>query len=139
LGDDIRVKQIVNNLLDNAFKYTKEGTVTLSVAVGDGAIPDGGASGVWISFSVSDTGMGIRGEDVPTLFTDYNQVDTRANRELKGTGLGLSITKKLVELMGGEITVESEYGKGSVFRARICQGFVTDKPIDTAIVKTLCS
>jgi CheY-like chemotaxis protein len=63
------------------------------------------------------------------LFTDYNQVDTRANRRIEGTGLGLSITKKFVELMGGEISVESEYGKGSTFSVRIRQEFVTDRPI----------
>jgi CheY-like chemotaxis protein len=88
---------------------------------------------------VSDTGIGIHEEDVAKLFTDYNQVDTRANREVKGTGLGLSITKKFIELMDGEISVESEYGKGTTFHARILQGFVSDKHIDKETVNTLCS
>jgi PAS domain S-box-containing protein len=133
LGDDLRVKQIFNNLLSNAFKYTKKGDVTLGVSCqreGDS---------VWLSFYVSDTGIGIRKEDINRLFSDYSQVDTKANRKIDGTGLGLSITKKFVELMDGEISVKSDYGKGTVFSARIRQGFVTDKPIGKEIVKSLSS
>jgi CheY-like chemotaxis protein len=74
---------------------------------------------------------------MPKLFTDYIQVDTRANREIQGTGLGLSIAKKIAELMGGEISVESEFGKGTSFRVRIRQGFVTDKTIDKETVENL--
>jgi signal transduction histidine kinase len=122
-GDDLRVKQILNNLLSNAFKYTKEGTVILGV----NCRRDN--NNVWVSIYVSDMGIGIRQEDIDKLFNDFNQVDTKANRAIEGTGLGLSITKKLVELMDGEINVESEYGSGSAFRVRIRQGFVTDKPI----------
>jgi PAS domain S-box-containing protein len=134
-GDDLRVKQILNNLLSNAFKYTREGTVTFGV----GCRREGRRHGddVWISFYVSDTGIGIRGEDMKKLFSDYNQVDTRANREIEGTGLGLSITRKFVELMDGEITVESEYGKGTTFRALIRQGYVTDKLIGKETVESL--
>jgi signal transduction histidine kinase len=140
-GDDLRIKQIFNNLLSNAFKYTKEGTVTLGIAAsGDIADADiNNGRSVWISVYVSDTGIGIREEDISKLFTDYNQVDTRANREVKGTGLGLSITKKFIELMDGEISVESEYGKGTTFRARILQGFVADKHINKETVNNLCS
>jgi signal transduction histidine kinase len=130
-GDDLRVKQILNNLLSNAFKYTKEGTVTLNTDYRHEG------SNVWISFSVSDTGIGIRAEDLPRLFSDYNQVDTGANREIEGTGLGLSITKKFVELMDGEITVESEYGKGTTFHVLIRQGFVTSTPIGTETAENL--
>jgi CheY-like chemotaxis protein len=127
----------LNNLLSNAFKYTKEGAITLGVdCQWDGRRHDGY---VWVSFYVSDTGMGIRKEDVAKLFTDYNQVDTRANRAIEGTGLGLSITKKFVELMDGEITVESEYGKGSTFRVRIRQGFIAGKSIGKEIVESLSS
>jgi signal transduction histidine kinase len=129
-GDDLRIKQILNNLLSNAFKYTNEGTVTLGVAAG-------GDETMWLSFYIQDTGIGIRKEDLPKLFSDYNQVDTRANRKIEGTGLGLSITKKFVELMGGEITVESEYGKGTTFRVRIRQGFVDDKTIGMETVESL--
>jgi PAS domain S-box-containing protein len=140
LGDDLRVKQVLNNLLSNAFKYTESGTVTLQIrneklGMGNEEVP----GTVLVTFSVIDTGIGIREEDVKKLFSDYNQVDTKANRKIEGTGLGLSITKKFVEMMGGEITVESEYGKGTTFRASIRQGFVTDTPIPKEIVEKLRS
>jgi CheY-like chemotaxis protein len=95
--------------------------------------------GVMVSFYVRDTGIGIREADIAKLFTDYNQVDTRANREIEGTGLGLSITKKFVEMMDGEIKVESEFGKGTTFWVNICQGFVTDVPIAKETVENLRS
>jgi PAS domain S-box-containing protein len=143
-GDDLRIKQVLNNLLSNAFKYTKEGTVTLGVSVHTGdtshsPLPTPHSLAIWITFYVSDTGIGIREEDVAKLFTDYNQVDTRANRAIEGTGLGLSITKKFVGLMGGEISVESEYGKGTTFCVRIPQGFVTAKPIGKEVIENLQS
>jgi signal transduction histidine kinase/CheY-like chemotaxis protein len=130
-GDDLRVKQIVNNLLSNAFKYTKKGSVIL------GAKSRRNGNEVWISFYVSDTGIGIRAEDKVKIFSAYNQVDTHANREIEGTGLGLSITKKFVELMDGEITVESEYGKGTTFHVRICQRFVSDRFLDEETIDSL--
>jgi signal transduction histidine kinase/CheY-like chemotaxis protein len=139
IGDDLRVKQILNNLLSNAFKYTKEGTVTLGVAATGGADCRRDDDNVWVSFYISDTGIGIRQKDIEKLFNDFNQVDTKANREIEGTGLGLSITRKLVEMMDGEISMESEYGKGSTFRVRIRQGFVTDKPIGKETVESLRS
>jgi signal transduction histidine kinase len=107
LGDELRVKQVFNNLLSNAFKYTEKGIVDWRLS--------GKAEGkdVWLTSIVTDTGIGIRQEDVPKLFTDYNQVDTKSNRRIEGTGLGLSITKKMIELMDGDIDVKSEYGKGS--------------------------
>jgi CheY-like chemotaxis protein len=132
-GDDRRVKQILNNLLNNAFKYTKKGTVTLGVSC------KRENDNIWVSFYVTDTGIGIRVDDITKLFTDYNQVDTSANRQIEGTGLGLSITKKLVELMDGEISVESEYGKGSTFRGRVRQGFVTEQILGKETVDNLRS
>jgi PAS domain S-box-containing protein len=135
LGDDLRVKQILNNLLSNAFKYTKEGSVTLGVSSwtkGANVLGD-----VWLNIYVSDTGIGIHKEEMVKLFTDFNQVDARANRKIEGTGLGLSITKKFVELMDGEITVKSEYGKGSTFSVRIRQDFVTDTPIGRETAESL--
>jgi signal transduction histidine kinase len=142
-GDDLRVKQILNNLLSNAFKYTEKGTVTLSVAInsadnwhnGDGRSPK---ESLWLSFTVSDTGIGIRKEDMSKIFANYNQIDFGAKRGTEGTGLGLSITKKFVELMDGEISVESEYGKGSTFRVRIRQGFVDNTPIGKETMENLC-
>jgi PAS domain S-box-containing protein len=130
-GDDLRVKQILNNLLSNAFKYTRKGTVILGVD----CRRDGDQ--VWVSYSVSDTGIGIHKEDMTKLFGDFNQVNTKANRVIEGTGLGLSITKKFAEMMGGEITVESEYGKGTTFRTCIRQGFVTDTPIGKETAENL--
>ncbi|MDR0652007.1 MAG: PAS domain-containing protein, partial [Synergistaceae bacterium] len=112
-GDELRVKQILNNLLSNAFKYTQEGEISLRVgwkrAGGD----------VMITFTVTDTGIGIKPADMPKLFTEYTQLNTRANRNIEGTGLGLSIAKKLCTMMGGSITVESEYGVGSSFSVTI--------------------
>jgi signal transduction histidine kinase/CheY-like chemotaxis protein len=130
-GDDLRIKQILNNLLSNAFKYTKKGNVTLGV----GGWREGDE--VWLSFYVRDTGIGIRTEDMEKLFSAYNQVDTHANRKIEGTGLGLSITKRFVELMDGEISVVSEYGKGTTFHVRIRQRFVTDQILDKETIDSL--
>ncbi|MCL2827074.1 MAG: ATP-binding protein, partial [Eggerthellaceae bacterium] len=132
LGDELRLKQLFNNLLSNAFKYTQEGSVTLKVSA-----EKDGSDGLMLALSVSDTGIGIRPEDVEKLFTDYNQVDTRANRKIEGTGLGLSIAKRLVELMGGRISVESEYGKGSTFTAKVKQVSVSDKPLGKEVAENL--
>jgi len=119
-GDDLRVKQVFTNLLTNSVKYTHEGSIDFNVnCIRDGAT-------MWMDVAVKDTGIGIREEDLKKLFSNYNQVDTKANRNIEGTGLGLAITKRLVEMMGGEIHVESEYGKGSTFSFRIKQGFVSD-------------
>ena len=115
-GDELRVKQILNNVLSNAIKYTNDGVVTLTVAwekTGESAL---------LRFTVRDTGRGIRTEDMGKLFSNYSQLDTKANRMVEGTGLGLAITKELVEMMDGTVAVESEYGKGSTFTVTIVQG-----------------
>jgi len=126
VGDELRIKEVLNNLLSNAIKYTKEGSVTLSVAWES---LSGRENEVLLRFRVRDTGIGIRKEDIWKLFSGYTQLDTRANRYIEGTGLGLEITKKLVEMMGGSIAVESEYGSGSVFTVEIIQGIADYKPI----------
>jgi PAS domain S-box-containing protein len=130
-GDDLRVKQILTNLLTNSVKYTKQGDITLSVHCGR----EGDT--VWMDVAVKDTGMGIRGEDLKKLFSDYNQVDTKANRNIEGTGLGLSITKRLVEMMDGKIWAESEYGKGSTFHLRLRQGYVDAPPLGAELTEKL--
>ncbi|MDR0302229.1 MAG: response regulator [Treponema sp.] len=130
-GDDLRVKQIINNLLSNAFKYTKEGTVELKVSC------EREGETVWMTIRVSDTGVGIRKDDIASLFTDYSMVDVKTNHRIEGTGLGLPITKNVAEMMGGSITVESEYGKGSVFTVRFRQKFVTDVVIGDELADTL--
>jgi PAS domain S-box-containing protein len=134
-GDDLRLKQIFTNLLTNAVKYTRKGSIKLSVRCLRGS--DHEDDKVWMDIAVSDTGIGIREEDINKLFSDYNQVDTNANRNIEGTGLGLAITKKLTAMMDGKIQVESEYGKGSTFRLRLHQGFVSDTPIGADIADKL--
>ena len=138
-GDDLRIKQILNNLLTNAFKYTKEGRVELSISCAyEGLPPVGEEKGsVWLTAHVSDTGKGIRKEDLDRLFIDYTQVDILSNRKIEGTGLGLPITKRIVEMMDGAIYVESEYGKGSVFTVRIRQEFISDETIGAEVVENL--
>jgi len=130
-GDELKIKQIMNNLLSNAIKYTQQGAVTLAMHC------DREEDTVWITVKISDTGKGIRPEDLSKLFSDYAQVDLKANRSIEGTGLGLSISKKLAEMMGGTLTAESEYGKGSVFTVRVAQKFVTDIRIGPQIVENL--
>jgi signal transduction histidine kinase/FixJ family two-component response regulator len=130
-GDELRVKQIFNNLLSNAFKYTKEGEVVLHISC------ERDEKGVWMNCSVSDTGTGIKEEDIGKLFGEYNQVDTKSNRNIEGTGLGLAITKRMVEMMNGTISVASEYGRGSVFTIRILQGFVSDAVIGKDLAANL--
>ena len=132
IGDELRIKQILNNLLSNAFKYTKEGTVELGIRSERDENSD-----VWVTVWVRDTGAGIRPDDVKKLFSVYSQVDTKANREIEGTGLGLAITKKMLELMDGTITVESEYSKGSTFTVKFKQKFVNDSVIGPDVVKSL--
>jgi CheY-like chemotaxis protein len=135
-GDDLRVKQILNNLLSNAFKYTEKGIVSLGISA-DVAAGSQTSDDVWLSISVSDTGIGIRKEDLSKIFADFDQMNISTTRGTEGTGLGLSITKKFAELMDGEITVESEYGKGSTFRVRIRQGFVNGKFIGKETAENL--
>ncbi|MDR0758759.1 MAG: response regulator, partial [Treponema sp.] len=130
-GDDLRIKQVFNNLLSNAFKYTEEGEVSLRI---NWERRDNAA---WLVFTVEDTGRGIKQEDIEKLFSDYTQFDTTANRRIEGTGLGLSITRGLVEAMGGSVTVESEYGRGSVFRVSLPQGIVDESPTGAARVEKL--
>jgi len=117
IGDGLRVKQILNNLLSNAFKYTKEGEVELSVR----SEPANDDEDVIIIFKVRDTGQGIPQDHVSRLFQDYMRIDSDLNRSVTGTGLGLSITKRLIDLMKGDISVESQPGKGSVFTVRLPQ------------------
>ena len=136
-GDDLRIKQILNNLLSNAFKYTKEGSVELMVNCEYSGRHLTAGDEIWLNASVRDTGMGIRSGDMDNLFENFVQVDTKSHRKIEGTGLGLSITKKMAEMMDGSITVESEYGKGSVFTVRLRQQFVTGDVIGVKIVNSL--
>jgi signal transduction histidine kinase len=132
-GDELRVKQVLNNILSNAFKYTRAGTVTLQVRW------EKRERDAFMCFVVSDTGQGIREEDMGKLFSEYSQLDAKSNRKIEGTGLGLSITKRLVEMMGGTVGVESEYGRGSAFTVRLRQGIVDEKPIGPEVAENLMS
>ena len=123
-GDEKRIKQILNNLLSNAVKYTKEGNISLTIR----KIADN-SENVSLSISVKDTGIGIKKEDFEKLFVLFSRVDTKRNRNIEGTGLGLSITKQLAEMMDGEVTVDSEYGKGSTFTVTLKQKKVSDEKI----------
>jgi signal transduction histidine kinase/DNA-binding response OmpR family regulator/PAS domain-containing protein len=120
LGDELRIRQVLNNLLSNAFKYTDSGEVSLSVAVEH---TENDAQTTLI-FRVSDTGQGMTAEQVDKLFEEYTRFNLEANRTTVGTGLGMAITKYLVQMMNGEISVESTLGKGSVFTVRLPQGIV---------------
>jgi signal transduction histidine kinase/DNA-binding NarL/FixJ family response regulator len=125
-GDELRLRQILNNLLSNAFKYTREGKIILNIDFERIERPD---RGVILICRVEDTGIGIRQDDLGKLFSVYNQVDTKSNRHIEGTGLGLSICKSLVDMMDGEISVESTYGLGSVFTVKIKLQVSNENPI----------
>ena len=124
LGDATRIKQIIINLLTNAVKFTHDGYILFQI----GAEPAEEPGAYRMKVCVRDTGIGIRKEDVPMLFGTFSQLDTRKNRSVEGTGLGLAITKQLVELMGGEIEVESAYGEGSSFSFHILQRAANTAP-----------
>ena len=115
-GDDVRIKQIVTNLLTNAVKYTKEGSVTLSVD-----FEEQQQDTIILRIEVKDTGIGIREEDREKLFESFRRLDEEQNREIEGTGLGMNITQRLIDMMDGKLEVESVYGEGSVFRVLLPQ------------------
>ena len=133
-GDDLRIKQILNNILSNAIKYTHAGTVSLNIS-----FERGEGNNLWLLCTVKDTGIGIRSKNLDKVFKYYYQVDTKANRKIKGTGLGLPLTKHLVEMMGGAITVESQYGHGSTFNIRIRQKMMNEAPIGKEVADSLAN
>lgn len=123
IGDDVRIRQIVMNLLTNAVKYTQSGEVVLSVR--------GKENGdtVTLFFEVKDTGIGIKPENMKRLFEAFERIDEVKNRSIEGIGLGLSITKQLLEKMGSSLSVKSEYGKGSAFSFYLEQRIVDAKEL----------
>lgn len=125
-GDEVRIKQILINLLSNAVKYTSEGTVSLSVRC-----ERKGLNRVRVWYSVEDTGMGVKKENIPYIFNAFRRVDEEKNRYIEGTGLGLSIVQQLVNLMGGEISVNSVYTKGSKFIVMLEQDIVDERALGT--------
>lgn len=123
-GDGLRVRQIITNILNNAIKYTETGTVTLTIK-----IVDQEEERVKLYVSVSDTGIGIKQEEVSKLFDAFTQVDVKTNQGKESTGLGLTISSQLVELMGGRLDVVSEYGKGSDFFFTVWQGIRSEETV----------
>ncbi|MBR1622363.1 MAG: response regulator [Pseudobutyrivibrio sp.] len=124
LGDDVRVSQILMNLLTNALKYTETGEIIFSmteVSRVDNSIN--------ISVCVKDTGIGIRPEDLDNLYVSFKRLDEERNRNIEGTGLGIPIVIQLLKLMGSNLQVESEYGFGSSFSFEITQGIVNNEPV----------
>ena len=123
-GDEMRLRQIMVNILNNAVKYTTKGKVTLKIR-GYREYEDL----ITLKIDVIDTGVGIKDEDKEKLFEKFKRLDIDKNKTVEGSGLGLAITSSLLDLMGGNITVESEYGKGSTFTISLPQRIVSDKPI----------
>ena len=137
-GDATRVQQVIVNILNNAVKYTQQGTVKLSLSrVSPGDFQMGEQAGrllqdrpcVVMKAEVCDTGMGIHKEDMEKLFKDFVRLDVRKNRNVEGTGLGLALTYRLIKIMGGQIMVDSTYGKGSTFTVFLPQGIIDDTPL----------
>ena len=125
-GDEVRIKQILINLLNNAVKYTSEGSVTLTVRCERLNL-----NRVRVWYSVEDTGQGVKKENIPYIFSAFRRVDEEKNRHIEGTGLGLSIVQQLVELMDGEISVNSIYTKGSKFIVMLEQDIIDGRELGT--------
>lgn len=121
MGDDIRIKQIITNIANNAIKFTHDGKVHISVNC-----TDAGPRMKELHVSVQDTGIGIKEEDLQKIFDSFQQVDSKRNRNIEGSGLGLTISRNLLELMNGKLTVESEYGVGSTFSFTLPQLELTE-------------
>ena len=132
-GDPTRVRQVIINVLNNAVKYTQQGSVTLALSRGAEMAASeellGGRPAVTLEVRVTDTGIGIKDEDMKNLFKNFVRLDEEKNRNVEGTGLGLALTHRLVGLMGGQVQVDSVYGKGSTFTIRLPQGIVDEAPL----------
>lgn len=122
-GDDVRLRQILVNLMNNAVKYTEKGSVTLTIS---GIIQEDNIS---LTFQVEDTGIGIQEEDIPKLYAAFERIEEQRNRNIEGTGLGMNITVQLLELMGSKLQVESVYGEGSRFFFTLEQKIMDTEPI----------
>ncbi len=123
-GDEVRIRQVLTNILTNAIKYTDYGTVTF--VVGYQPVDE---KNIMLNFSIKDTGRGIKGADITHLFDSFQRMDEKQNRNIEGTGLGLSITKRFVDMMDGTLSVESTYGAGSTFTVSLPQTVVREEPI----------
>jgi signal transduction histidine kinase/CheY-like chemotaxis protein/HPt (histidine-containing phosphotransfer) domain-containing protein len=128
VGDEVRIRQILLNILNNAVKYTEKGSIAFSIeGGGSGGDPD--ARHIVLEISVADTGIGIKEENFAKVFGDFAQFDKAANKGIEGTGLGLAITKSLCDAMGGEISFKSEYGRGTDFKVYLPQQVADAAPL----------
>ena len=132
-GDDIRIRQVMLNFLGNAVKYTNTGHITFGVG-----FEKAEKNQIRLKVYVEDTGNGISKEDQEKLFHPFSQVDLRKNRKVVGTGLGLAISAKIIDLMNGHYSVESEYGKGSTFYFDIPVFVVDETPVCEGAKRELC-
>jgi len=123
IGDEVRLRQILFNLLTNAVKYTERGYIGLTITIDKRE-----GNKIWLRMAVTDTGFGISREAQEKLFHDFYRVDTTKTHNIEGTGLGLAIARLLCMAMGGDITITSEQGKGSTFSAIVCQEFEVGTP-----------
>ena len=121
-GDSLRLRQILINILGNAVKFTKEGRIYFGISVHKRVKDD-----ITLAIEISDTGIGIKEDDLKKLFSEFSQVDTKKNRAIEGTGLGLAISKRLAVMMGGDIEIKSVYGSGTTFLITVKQKAVSDK------------
>ena len=125
-GDEVRIKQVITNILANAVKYTEKGTVTFAVGFG---IVEEDPDSVLLHVEVRDTGIGIKPEDMGKLFSKFERIEEKRNRHVEGTGLGMAITQNLLAKMGSTLQVESTYGVGSVFRFDLRQKVLAWEPL----------
>jgi signal transduction histidine kinase len=128
--DDKKLSQILRNFISNALKFTANGEVRVSVKFNS---PD------WVTFAVADTGIGIAEEHLGTLFRDFVQLDSPLQRRSRGTGLGLALSKRLAELLGGSVAVQSKLGRGSTFSAIIPIHFAAERLPQATETKSLSS
>ena len=128
LGDPVRIRQIIVNLLGNAIKFTSEGEILVSIKKTSDGYQQAGKSYMKLAIEVKDTGIGIRKEKLQKIFESFTQADTSTTRKYGGTGLGLTISKSLAELMGGHLTVESEPAKGSTFTLHLVLEIANEQP-----------
>ena len=137
-GDEIRIKQVITNILSNAVKYTKEGSITFHA--GFEKVPDGSDS-IMLKISVADTGIGIKPEDMDKLFKAFERIEEKRNRNIEGTGLGMTIAQSFLAMMGSHLQVESKYGEGSVFSFNLEQKVIKWNPVgdyEDAFRQSLC-
>ncbi|MCR5304469.1 MAG: response regulator [Lachnospiraceae bacterium] len=125
-GDEVRIKQVITNILTNAVKYTEKGSVTFSM--NHEAISDS-SDEIMLKVSVKDTGIGIKAEDMKRLFSEFERIDEKRNRNVEGTGLGMSITMNLLEMMESTLIVDSVYGEGSEFSFSLKQKVISKSPM----------